>query len=55
MKQYRVINTETQESQVINANTKLQAAEMSGWFMGGVQVLEINKLTGEKTIDCILL
>jgi hypothetical protein len=46
MKNYKVINTETQESQIVTAYTEQQAAEKSGWFIGWCQVRELTLFNG---------
>ena len=46
MKNYKVINTETQESQIVTAYTEQQAVEKSGWFSGWCQVRELTLFNG---------
>lgn len=41
MKNYKIINTETQESQIVTAYTAQEAVEKSGWFIGWCQVREL--------------
>lgn len=42
---YRVNNVEIGESKTVEANTKQQAVELTGWFIGWCNVYEVKECT----------
>jgi len=42
---YRVNNIQSGESQTVEANTKQQAVELTGWFIGWCNVYEVKDMS----------